>query len=93
MVDNTAVDRRLFVDRVAQDVIAAESADQFTRSVAAIIDPVHFACTPEMYGTDEAGFRRTFAYGAQLVAITKAIKVIAMVRDAARATLNEEAGK
>ncbi|TCU34027.1 hypothetical protein [Rhizobium azibense] len=52
--------------------------------IAKIIDPVNFNVTAASYGTDEEGFKRSFAYGAQLVALEKADKVISLLsREAA----------
>lgn len=50
--------------------------------IARIIDPVNFNLTPSTYGTDEEGFKRTFAYGAQLVALQRADAVIAALTPA-----------
>lgn len=45
--------------------------------IARIIDPINFNMTPASYGTDDEGFKRTFAYGSQLLALSKADAVIA----------------
>lgn len=46
------------------------------QGIARIIDPVNFNLDADCYGTDDEGFKNTFAYGAQLVALEKADKII-----------------
>lgn len=67
--------------KLADDIAAAEAADEFTIAVAHVIAPAVMSQTPEMYGTDDAGFRKTLAWGSRIQAITRAREAIEMVRE------------
>lgn len=53
--------------------------------LAQCIDPVNFHLTPQTYGVDDEGFKKTFAYGAQLVAKEKAGMILAAIKAAVKA--------
>jgi len=49
--------------------------------IAQIIDPVSFSMTPKHYGLERAeDFKRTMAYGAQLLAYQKADAILNAIR-------------
>jgi hypothetical protein len=73
-------ERRAYWQRLADDIAAAEAADEFTIAVAHVIAPTAMSLTPEMYGTDEAGFRHTLAWGSRIQALKRAREAIEMVR-------------
>lgn len=57
--------------------------DALTRQVAEMIDATAFALTPQMYGlaTEDELMHQTFAGGARLVAMDKAQKIVALIRN------------
>lgn len=76
-----AIATALEAERVRYGTPAPQPISVASREeIARIIDPVSFNLTPQTYGTDGEGFKRSFAYGAQLVALERADAVIAALQ-------------
>jgi len=61
---------------VTEKMIEA-AAPSNREAIARIIDPHNFMMTGAAYGVDDEGFKTTWAYIAQQVALTKADQIIA----------------